>query len=114
MWYVLYNVLLIAASPIILLILLAKQRCRRGLPQRLGFSTETVRSGMQATMPVIWVHAVSLGEVVAAVPLVRELHTRRPDCRIIVTTVTETGREAVEQRLAGVAEHRYAPLDLPW
>jgi 3-deoxy-D-manno-octulosonic-acid transferase len=114
MWYVLYNVLLIAASPIILLILLAKQRCRRGLPQRLGFSTETVRGGMQTTMPVIWVHAVSLGEVVAAVPLVRELHTRRPDCRIIVTTVTETGREAVEQRLAGVAEHRYAPLDFPW
>jgi 3-deoxy-D-manno-octulosonic-acid transferase len=33
---------------------------------------------------------------------------------MIVTTVTETGREAVEQRLAGVAEHRYVPLDFPW
>jgi 3-deoxy-D-manno-octulosonic-acid transferase len=66
------------------------------------------------TRPVIWVHAVSLGEVIAAVPLVRELHVREPGYRIIVTTVTETGREAVEQRLAGVAEHRYAPLDFPW
>ena len=39
---------------------------------------------------------------------------RYPDRRIIVTTVTETGREAVEQRLAGIAEHRYMPLDFPW
>ena len=34
--------------------------------------------------------------------------------RLIVSTVTETGREAVEQRLEGIAEHRYAPLDFPW
>jgi 3-deoxy-D-manno-octulosonic-acid transferase len=57
---------------------------------------------------------VSLGEVVAAVPLVKALQERHPDYRYLVTTVTETGREAVEQRLAGVAEHRYAPLDFPW
>ena len=42
------------------------------------------------------------------------LHDRHSDYRLIVTTVTETGREAVEQRLAGVAEHRYVPLDFPW
>jgi 3-deoxy-D-manno-octulosonic-acid transferase len=42
------------------------------------------------------------------------VHDRHPDYRLIVTTVTETGREAVEQRLAGVAEHRYVPLDFPW
>lgn len=63
---------------------------------------------------LIWVHAVSLGEVVAAAPLVKALHERHPEFRYIVTTVTETGREAVEQRLAGIAEHRYAPLDFPW
>jgi 3-deoxy-D-manno-octulosonic-acid transferase len=57
---------------------------------------------------------VSLGEVVAVAPLVRQLHLRYPSARLICSTVTETGREAVEQRLAGVAEHRYAPLDFPW
>jgi 3-deoxy-D-manno-octulosonic-acid transferase len=57
---------------------------------------------------------VSLGEVVAAAPLVKALHARHPECRYIVTTVTETGREAVEQRLGGIAEHRYAPLDFSW
>jgi len=57
---------------------------------------------------------VSLGEVVAAAPLVKALRERHPEFRYIVTTVTETGREAVEQRLGGIAEHRYAPLDFPW
>jgi 3-deoxy-D-manno-octulosonic-acid transferase len=42
------------------------------------------------------------------------LRGRYPEARMVVSTVTETGREAVEQRLAGVAEHRYAPLDFPW
>jgi 3-deoxy-D-manno-octulosonic-acid transferase len=57
---------------------------------------------------------VSLGEVVAVAPLVRDLRGRYPEARLIVSTVTETGREAVAQRLEGVAEHRYAPLDFPW
>jgi 3-deoxy-D-manno-octulosonic-acid transferase len=52
--------------------------------------------------------------VVAVTPLVNELHRRHPAHRLVVSTVTETGREAVEQRLAGVAEHCYAPLDFPW
>lgn len=99
------------ASPIILVILLAKKRCRRGLAQRLGFLPVRLT---RSSGPVVWVHAVSLGEVVAAVPLVRALHARHPDYRIVVSTVTETGREAVEQRLAGIAEHCYAPLDFPW
>lgn len=113
MWYLFYNLALIVASPGILAILLAKKRCRRGIPQRLGLYSNS-SAEPELTQPVIWVHAVSLGEVVAAVPLVRMLHTRHADHRIIVTTVTETGREAVEQRLAGIAEHRYVPLDFPW
>ena len=115
MWYLLYNVLLIAISPVILLVLLSKQRCRRGLPQRLGFAPERSRTPpAEATPLVIWIHAVSLGEVVAVVPLVRRLRDLYPRARLVVSTVTETGREAVEQRLAGIAEHRYAPLDFPW
>jgi 3-deoxy-D-manno-octulosonic-acid transferase len=51
---------------------------------------------------------------VAITPLVKELYRRHPDHHFVVSTVTETGREAVEQRLAGVAEHLYAPLDFPW
>lgn len=114
MWRLLYNSLLILASPIILCILLAKKRCRRGLRNRLGIGLRPVLEPTGERRPLIWVHAVSLGEVVAVTPLVKELHRRHPDHRLIVSTVTETGREAVEQRLAGIAEHRYAPLDFPW
>lgn len=114
MWYLLYNSLLLLVSPIILCVLLAKQRCRRGLPQRLGLRPLTQPSDQTVPSTCIWIHAVSLGEVVAVAPLVRELRRRYPDARLVVTTVTETGREAVEQRLEGVAVHRYAPLDFPW
>ncbi len=114
MWYLLYNSLLLLVSPIILCVLLAKQRCRRGLPQRLGLRSAMRFPDSNALSTCIWIHAVSLGEVVAVAPLVRELRRRYPDARLVVSTVTETGREAVEQRLEGVAEHRYAPLDFSW
>lgn len=129
MWKFLYNIGLLLASPVIVGILLAKPRCRCGLPQRLGLEnglwglsraqgTQSQRDQQdrldRLDRPVIWIHAVSLGEAVAASPLVKALHGRHPEYRYIVTTVTETGREAVEQRLAGIAEHRYAPLDFSW
>jgi len=114
MWYLLYNSLLLLVSPIILFVLLAKQRCRRGLPQRLGLRAEMPTTDPAGRSGCIWIHAVSLGEVVAVAPLVRNLRRRYPETRLVVSTVTETGREAVEQRLEGVAEHRYAPLDFPW
>src|SRR6185436_6469749 len=125
MWRLFYNILLLAVSPVIVAVLLAKQRCRRGLLYRLGLKNSlSGLSGLSGPScrpdqpdrperPLIWIHAVSLGEVVAVTPLVIELHRRHPECRLVVSTVTETGREAVEQRLAGVADHCYAPLDFP-
>lgn len=139
-WRLLYNSLLILATPAVVCVLLAKRRCRRGLAQRLGLEDglfgffglfrlfgagepdqpnkpdkpDKPNQPNRPDQPVIWIHAVSLGEVVAVTPLVKALHRSHPDYRYVVTTVTETGREAAEQRLAGVAEHRYAPLDFPW
>lgn len=125
MWRLFYNIVLLLVSPLFVGVLLAKPRCRPGLLQRLGLGNSL--SGLSSASgqdrqdgpdrpdrPVIWIHAVSLGEVVAVIPLVNELHRRHPAHRLVVSTVTETGREAVEQRLAGVAEHCYAPLDFPW
>ena len=126
MWRLFYNIVLLVVSPLIVVVLLAKQRCRRGLLERLGWGRglsgpsrrpdqpERPNEPDRPDRPVIWIHAVSLGEVVAVTPLVIELHRRHPECRLVVSTVTETGREAVEQRLAGVADHCYAPLDFPW
>ncbi len=118
MWYVLYNIGLVLATPVIVLTLLAKKRCRRGLPERMGWFSPGCPVGEGESgaemKPVIWVHAVSLGEVVAATPLIRGLGAHYPDHRVLVSTVTETGREAVHRQLTGVATHFYAPLDFPW
>ena len=111
MWYGVYNVLLIIGFPFILCALLLKKRCRSGLLQRIGW---IVPQGWGSQDQVLWIHAVSLGEVSAVVPFVKTLHQRYPAVKIVVSTVTETGREAVLQRLAGSATHCYLPLDYPW
>ncbi len=111
MWYRVYNVLLIIGFPFILCVLLLKKRCRSGLLQRIGW---IVPQGWGSQDHVLWVHAVSLGEVSAIVPFVKTLHRRYPATKIVVSTITETGREAVEQRLDGIATHCYLPLDYPW
>ncbi len=63
--------------------------------------------------PTIWVHAVSVGETIAAVPMVRELQLRYPDCSLLVTTTTPTGSQQVRKLFRGSVEHVYAPYDLP-
>ncbi len=113
MMFILYNLLLVLAAPVILIILLAKKRCRPGLRQRLG----RVPADLADACPdgrTIWVHAVSMGEANAVVPLVRELRTRYPKSRILVSTVTETGKETVLRHLAGQVSHLYFPLDFLW
>ncbi|MCZ4294789.1 lipid IV(A) 3-deoxy-D-manno-octulosonic acid transferase [Vibrio sinaloensis] len=60
----------------------------------------------------IWVHAVSVGEVIAAKPLLVKLQQKHPQSTILVTTTTTTGAEQV-RKIAGNIAHRYMPLDVP-
>lgn len=61
----------------------------------------------------VWIHAVSVGEATAAVPLVQRLKQRFPDRPVIVSTTTETGQRVARQRIAADA-FLYFPLDWPW
>jgi len=63
---------------------------------------------------VIWVHAVSVGEVQAAAPLIRALLDSRPDKPVVVTTMTPTGSDRVRSLFGGTVVHCYAPFDLDW
>jgi len=108
--FAIYNIGLVLAFPLILGIMLAKQRCRGGLAQRLGWLPQNL-AGDRGDAPTIWVHAVSMGEVNAVVPLVQELKARYPAHRVMVSTVTETGKETMLRQLEGLAQHLYFPFD---
>ena len=88
------------------------RRIARGVPinlrERLG-----LRAHQPPGAPCGWIHAVSVGEAIAAAPLVEGLRRRWPALPLVVSTVTETGARVVRQRFAGLASHRYLPLDFP-
>ncbi|HEV8613917.1 MAG TPA: 3-deoxy-D-manno-octulosonic acid transferase [Methylomirabilota bacterium] len=111
MTYPLYTGVLIALLMLYAPAALAR-RVVRGVPlnvrERLGRG-----AAAPSPAPCAWIHAVSVGEAIAAAPLVEGLRRAYPDLSIVISTVTETGARVVRQRYAGVARHRYFPLDLP-
>ena len=78
-----------------------------GFSQRLGLGAP-VTGGRS-----IWVHAVSVGEVQASVPLVNALLARFPGVPLVVTTGTATGRARARAVFGTRVDVRYVPVDLP-
>jgi 3-deoxy-D-manno-octulosonic-acid transferase len=79
---------------------------RTGLGERLGF-------GPALPAGAIWVHAVSLGEVTAAAPLIRALRARHPTLAIVLTTATPTGRARALSLFGETIGVRFLPYDTP-
>lgn len=76
--------------------------------QRFGRLPRALRENSRAT---IWLHAVSVGETLAAVPLVEAIRTRFPEYRIIISTTTATGQTVATSRLTHAAGFCYFPFD---
>ena len=105
-----YSLLLYLLTPVVLLRLLWRGFAQRGYWQRLG-----ERFGFVADQPAgvaVWVHAVSVGESLAAMPLVRRLLDEHPG-KVLVTTTTPTGSERVRAAVGDRVIHTYIPYDLP-
>lgn len=62
----------------------------------------------------IWVHAVSVGEVLAAEPIIREIQKRYPDKDVVLTSMTPTSSALIHKLFGESVFHVYAPYDLPW
>ncbi len=106
----LYTLLLALLTPLIVLRLWFKGRVQPAYRQRIGERFARVPAHPVA----VWVHAVSVGESLAALPLIEALIARHGERRVWVTTTTPTGSERVQAALGARVIHSYAPYDLPW
>jgi len=114
-----YNMALLVAlvlgAPWWLFRMATTQKYREGLLERLGcVRLGGLKRGLtQRDRPVIWVHAVSVGEVLAISRLVKTLDAALPEFMIVVSTTTRTGQALARERF-GAKRVFYFPLDLPW
>ena len=108
---VLYSLLIYALIPLIVIKLLYRSlkvpAYRQRWGQRLGYAP------VLKDKKVIWLHAVSVGETLAAVPLVKALQANYPQYRLMITCMTVTGSERIRSVFGDSVEHSYAPYDMP-
>src|SRR5437660_1378598 len=111
MWRAGYRLLLWLAFPFVLARLWWRGRhepgYRQNLAERFGFYPA------RAARPVIWLRAVSVGETRAAEPLLHALRSLHPDCDLLITQMTATGREAAQQLFGGTVLVAWLAYDYP-
>jgi 3-deoxy-D-manno-octulosonic-acid transferase len=106
-----YTALLYVAAPVVFALTawrgIRDPAYRDRLWERFGLTS------LRGDGAAIWVHAVSVGEVQAAAPLIRALRQRHPQRTLIVTTTTPTGAQRVRALFTDTVRHAYLPYDLP-
>lgn len=107
-----YTLIFIIALPVIFYRLWVKDKKVPGYrirwPERFG-----IYPAPSQLKPIVWVHAVSVGEVVAATPVVKRL-LLNDRVQVMITTMTPTGSTRVIETFGKQVLHVYAPYDLPW
>lgn len=109
-----YNLFFILLLPILLLRFLFKslqlKSYRQRLKERLGIFK--LPKDLNLNSKFIWIHAVSVGEVMAAIPIINKLKHQLPKISIILTCTTTRGSEIIQQKLSQLVIHVYFPLDI--
>jgi 3-deoxy-D-manno-octulosonic-acid transferase len=112
----LYRIILVVCFPFLVIYVLFRFLANRAyanhFSERLGFLPRR----LHRTAPgAIWLHAVSVGEVASALPLIRAYRAESPKIPIFVSTTTVAGRRAAALKLAGLADaYFYCPFDYAW
>lgn len=116
MVYLLYDLILYTSAlflvPYYLYRGLRYGKARHGLRERLGIYAQDFHQLLHGRK-VIWIHAVSVGETRAAIPLLKALRERYPEARLLLSNVTETGRE-IAVGVTEVDHYIFFPFDLRW
>ena len=102
---------LLASAPWWLFLMATTRKYREGFLERLG-AVRPLKGG-GGGRPMIWIHAVSVGEVLAVSRLVKTLDAELPGYFVAISTTTRTGQELARERF-GRERVFYCPLDLPW
>ncbi len=114
--YLIYNILLLLSAiflvPYYGLKILFTGKYRKSVGPKLGMIPAAIFDGMTG-QPRIWVHAVSVGEVTAAAPIVSSLRDLFPQAFIVLSTSTETGQEMAKRIVPAATCRIYYPLDIP-
>src|SRR5689334_12988530 len=100
---------LLVSAPVWIVQMLRRPKHRAGLGERLGAVPRRLRAGADSR-PTIWIHAVSVGELLAIAGVAQELRTRYPQHRVVVSTTTATGQKLARERF-GEENAFYFPLD---
>jgi 3-deoxy-D-manno-octulosonic-acid transferase len=115
--HILYNVALLIAAifilPYYLVTMVFKGKYRKSLIPKLGGRQAKILASLK-DRPRVWIHAVSVGEVTAAAPIVAALKMKMPNVEVIFSTSTETGQEMARQLISGADAFIYFPLDIPY
>ena len=108
----LYRALTVLATPLIAVYLERRRRAGKEdperLPERLGVAGAARPDGR-----LVWVHGASVGESLAALPLIERILESRQALHVLVTTGTVTSARLMAERLPPRAQHQYAPIDRP-
>jgi len=99
---------LILGAPYWIFRMATSGKYREGLGERLGFIPKRLTTNLNG--PIIWVHAVSVGELLAAARMIADLRERLPGWHVVVSTTTRTGQTLARQRF-GAENVFYFPLD---
>ncbi len=111
----LYTLILALVAPLLLFGLYKSKpnKPKFGSRWKEHFGVTPTLAQPDATAGPIWIHAASVGETLAATPLIKALKASKPEQIIVVTTTTSTGAEQVA-KLGDLVEHRYMPIDFPF
>ncbi len=111
---IIFNAIYLVLAIFYLPALILKGKHKAGFLQRLGIYSSELKQRIKKEKFSIWLHAVSVGEIKATVPLIEKLRDKNPGLKMIISTITPTGNKVAR----GIATKEdiviYFPFDLSW